>query len=155
MKGGAGGELPRLVATLGGIGRAPLAPGTAASLLAVAAYCALWGMGRHLPALFVLLLAPLAVWASGRYEAAAHRRDPPEIVVDEWVGQFVCLLGTEPTPGALAAGFFLFRVLDVIKPPPLRRLERLPGGVGVVADDVGAGVLGWAVLRGLSHFGVV
>lgn len=152
---GARAELPLLIATLGGIGRAPLAPGTAASLLAVGAYCALWGMGRHLPALFVLLLAPLAVWASGRYEAAVSRRDPPEIVVDEWVGQLVCLLGAEPTLGAMAAGFFLFRALDIIKPPPLRRLERLAGGAGVVADDVGAGVLGWAALRGLSHFGVV
>ncbi len=75
--------------------------------------------------------------------------------MDEWVGQLVCLIGVAPSLGALLAGFLLFRVFDIIKIVPVRRLERLPGGMGVVADDVGAGLLGRAFLFALSYFGVV
>ena len=148
-------SLSRLVATLGGLGRVPLAPGTVASLIAVLAYFLFYRLNPYVPALFLLLLIPLAIWSSGKYEAGTNRQDPPEIVVDEWVGQFICFIGVEPTPGALVSGFFLFRIFDIIKLPPIQRLERLSGGVGVVADDVVAGIFGWIILCGLSYSGVV
>ena len=147
--------LPRFVATLGGLGLVPLAPGTVASLIATLLYFLLYRINCYLPVLFLILLIPLAVWVSGEYEAITSRRDPPEIVVDECVGQFVCFIGIDPSPSALVAGFFLFRVFDIIKLPPLRRLEGLSGGVGVVADDIAAGVMGWVILFGLSYFGLV
>lgn len=147
--------LPRLVATLGGLGLVPVAPGTVASLIAVLAYFLLYQISPYVPLLFLLFLIPVAVWGAGKYEASVNRQDPPEIVVDEWVGQFICFIGVEPGLGALVAGFFLFRIFDIIKLPPVRRLEELPGGVGVVADDVAAGIIGWVVLFGLSQWGVV
>lgn len=149
------GALPKFIATLGGLGGFPRAPGTAASLAAVALYASLYAAGSWLPVAFLAVLTPLAAWAAGKYAAAAKRRDPPEVVADEWVGQFVCLIGVAPDAGALAAGFLLFRAFDIAKPPLVRRLERLPGGAGVVADDVAAGVMGRAALFGLSHLGVI
>ena len=147
--------LPRLVATLGGLGLVPLVPGTVASLVAVVAYFLLYQINPYVPLLFLLFLIPVAIWSSGKYEASANRQDPPEIVVDEWVGQFICFIGVEPSPSALVAGFFLFRIFDIIKLPPVRRLEDLPRGVGIVADDVAAGIIGWAILFVLSQWGVV
>ena len=147
--------LPRLVATLGGLGLVPVAPGTVASLVAVLAYFLLYQISPYVPLLFLFFLTPIAVWGSGKFEASMNRQDPPEIVVDEWVGQFICFIGVEPSLSALVAGFFLFRIFDIIKLPPVRRLEDFPGGVGIVADDVAAGIFGWAVLYGLSYIGVV
>ena len=103
----------------------------------------------------MLLLFPIAVWASGKYESRAKQQDPPEIVIDEWVGQFICFIGVEPSPIALIAGFFLFRIFDIIKLPPVKRLERLSGGVGIVADDVAAGIIGWVILFSLAYRGLV
>ena len=147
--------LPRLVATLGGLGLVPLAPGTVASLFAVLAYFLLYELNPYAPVLFLIFLIPIAIWGSGKYEASMNQQDPPEIVVDEWVGQFICFIGVEPSSSALVAGFFLFRIFDIIKLPPVRRLEELSGGVGVVADDVAAGIIGWVILFGLSYLGVV
>ena len=147
--------LPRLLATLGGLGRVPLAPGTVASLAASLAYFLLYAVNPYAPELFLVLLIPVAVWSSGRYEADVSRQDPPEIVVDEWVGQFICFIGVEPSPSALAAGFFLFRIFDIIKLPLVRRLEDLPAGVGIVADDAAAGIIGRAALFGLLYLGAV
>ncbi|MCY3822770.1 MAG: phosphatidylglycerophosphatase A [Nitrospinae bacterium] len=147
--------MPRLVATLGGLGLVPVAPGTVASLVAVVAYFLFYQINPYVPLLLLFFLIPVAVWGSGKYEASTGRQDPPEIVVDEWVGQFICFIGVEPSLSALAAGFFLFRIFDIIKLPPVRRLEELPNGVGVVADDVAAGILGWVILSGLSYLEVV
>ena len=147
--------LSRLIATLGGLGRTPIAPGTIASLFAVLAYFLLYQINLFVPVWVLMFLIPIAILGSGKYETSTNRKDPPEIVVDEWVGQFVCLIGVEPSPGALAAGFFLFRIFDIIKLPPIRRLEGLSGGVGIVADDVAAGMIGRVLLFGLSCLGVV
>lgn len=107
----------------------------------------LWGLGTLglLPegAGFwpVLALGVLgASWAAGRAETALGAHDDPRIVVDETVGFWVAAAGLPRTFGALAAAFALFRIFDATKPPPCRRLEALPGGFGVVMDDVGAGV---------------
>lgn len=81
-----------------------------------------------------------ASWCSGRAETALDQHDDPRIVVDETVGFWVAAAGLPRTAGALAAAFVLFRLFDATKPPPCRRLEALPGGFGVVMDDVGAGV---------------
>ncbi len=144
-----------MVATLGGLGLVPLAPGTAASLLAVLAYFLLYQINPYVPISFLFVLLPIAVWASGKYESNEKRQDPPEVVVDEWVGQFVCFIGIEPSLIALAAGFFLFRLFDIIKLPPVRTLERLSGGVGIVADDVAAGIIGWVILFPLNRWELI
>lgn len=101
----------------------------------------------------VALLALVVVagtWAAGRAERLLGKKDPGAIVVDEMMGQIVSVLPFALTPATLLAGFVLFRVFDVVKPPPARGSQRIPGGVGVVVDDLIAGVYAAAVL-GVLH----
>ncbi len=139
-----------LVAGWFGCGYAPVAPGTVGSAAAVAVafvlvrYChwPLWSLA----ALAVAALWP-AFWAAG--EAARHlgKKDPRFVVVDEVVGQWITIAGlVAPTWQGWLAAFLLFRALDIWKPPPARRLESLPGGAGIVMDDVVAGAYGALVL---------
>ena len=88
-------------------------------------------------------------------ERASGRKDPNHIVIDEVAGQLVALIACPLTWQALLAGFILFRGFDVLKPPPVRMLERLPNGTGIVVDDLGAGVYALIALQLLLHFGVV
>ncbi|MEJ5359928.1 MAG: phosphatidylglycerophosphatase A [Desulfobacterales bacterium] len=131
-----------------GAGRLPFAPGTFGSLLAVPACygISLLGGAASLAAAAVFVLP--AVWIAGRAEAALGRKDAPTIVIDEVAGMLVTLAGVPFSPGAVVAGFVLFRAFDVLKPWPARLIERrLPGGWGVVLDDVAAGVYGNLTLQ--------
>lgn len=138
-------RLAWLVATMFGIGRAPFAPGTFGSLPGIAIAWALGGVwgGLALP-LAAAVAALVGIWAADRVVRALGVEDPGFIVVDETAGQLVALLFLPPTVPVLVAGFVLFRVFDIIKPQPARGLERLPGGIGIVADDLAAG--GWALV---------
>ncbi len=140
-----------LVATLFGAGRSPIVPGTVGTLaalpLAIAAQ-------RLLPAWWFLAaaagLALLGVWASGVTARHLARHDPGPVVIDEAAGIFVTLLFQPPGTHTLlfySAGFLLFRLMDIIKPPPARGAERLPGGWGIVMDDLIAGVYANLALR--------
>jgi phosphatidylglycerophosphatase A len=140
----------RAVATWFGCGYWPWGPGTAGSAAAVLIACAMqWSpMQTGLAGLIVLLPA---VWASGAEAAHSGRKDPGHIVVDEVAGQWIALAGTSSVnwKSALAA-FVLFRLFDIWKPMPARQLERLPGGFGIMADDVMAGLYGALVLYALG-----
>jgi phosphatidylglycerophosphatase A len=125
----------------------PIAPGTAGSLLAVALVpwlpLAPLGMG----ALLLLGAAFLVgIPASARAEKEFGEDGGP-IVVDEVVGQWIALAGLAPSPIALVAGFVLFRLFDILKPFPARSLERVGGGLGVMLDDVVAGLYAAVALR--------
>ncbi len=124
-------------------GYAPLAPGTAGSLCAWA--IAWFLVHRHgVPAwalaVAAVALTPLAIWSSDAAASAFGERDPSRVVIDEVVGQWIALAAAADTswPQWIAA-FALFRAFDIAKPFGIRRLEGLPGGLGVVADDVAAG----------------
>jgi phosphatidylglycerophosphatase A len=94
----------------------------------------------------VCLLLP-AVWASGVECVTCGRKDPGHVVVDEVVGQWITLAGAPVLDWKwCVAAFVLFRLFDIWKPPPVRQLEALPGGVGIMADDVMAGLYGASVL---------
>jgi phosphatidylglycerophosphatase A len=102
---------------------------------------------RLLLLVLVLLLFGPAVWASTRTARAFQKKDPGIVVVDEVLGQWVTLLGARhQTPGTLLVGFLLFRLFDIWKPPPVRRLEKLPEGLGIVADDIAAGIYAALIL---------
>lgn len=137
------------VATLFGLGRLPVAPGTWGSLGALLVWAPL---RSAIPALAWPLLAgltALAVFTAGRAALALRRSDPSSVVIDEAAGMAltICVLPVVPSWLQLGAAFLLFRLFDVVKPPPLRLLERLPGGWGIVADDLGAGVYALLILR--------
>ncbi len=142
--------LARVIATWFGCGYVPVGPGTAGSLAAVGiAYALVEGAHwRPLHFLFLaLLLLPAGIWAASSTARQIEKKDPGIVVVDEVLGQWITLAGaTSLNWKSWVAGFFLFRLFDIWKPPPVRRLEALPSGVGIVADDVMAGVYGALVL---------
>jgi phosphatidylglycerophosphatase A len=138
-----------VLATGLGSGLFPIAPGTAGS----AAGLALWwafhrvvtpGLGPELILVGVLLVA--GAWAATEAERALGTTDPGPVVIDEVMGMCLTLVGTPLTWPVLLAGFLLFRVFDVVKPPPARRLERVPAGWGIMLDDLAAGLYAWLVL---------
>ncbi len=135
------------IATAGGAGFAPKAPGTMGSLVGVGLFGLITYSGWY-SIYWPLLAAILAagVWSAGHVERI-YGHDASKIVIDEVIGQmitigFVRSSGTSAIAIDVILGFLLFRFFDILKPFPLRRLERLPGGLGVVADDVGAGIYG-------------
>lgn len=123
-----------------GAGRAPVAPGTFGSAAGVVlAGLAAWGAGRWgVPAL-ALAATAVGIAAAGAVARDLGDDDPGCVVIDEVAGQAVALAFLPLSPGAWLAGFLAFRAFDIIKPPPVRFLERLPGGLGIVADDLAAG----------------
>lgn len=134
-----------------GLGLAPLAPGTVASLAAVLIY----GFSP-LPAdsvgFFVLIAAGFVVgaWATGTL-ISPENHDPGRAVWDEFIGMWATCLLLPKSLAWLAAAFVCFRVLDVLKPWPVRRFERLPGGWGIMSDDLAAGVIGALALNVLDR----
>jgi phosphatidylglycerophosphatase A len=147
---GAADWLAIAVATAGGAGFAPKAPGTAGSIVGVLFYLlieALHGGAYYLHAIIFFFI--VGIWASSRVEHL-WGKDAQRIVIDEVVGQMITF-GTAAGRYPISLfyvllGLGLFRLFDILKPFPIRRLERFEGGLGVVADDVGAGLYALAVL---------
>lgn len=91
--------------------------------------------------------------ASTRVARASRSADPSFVVIDEVAGQLIALITLPLSWKSLLAGFILFRAFDIVKPPPLRHLERIPAGAGIMLDDVGAGLYALVVARLLIHLG--
>jgi phosphatidylglycerophosphatase A len=129
------------------VGKIPVAPGTFGTVAGIPLCLLLGSMTAPMALAALTAFVVLAVWAADRGARVLAARDPGCIVIDEMAGILVTLWGL-PTDGVvLAAGFVLFRLLDVTKPFPIRRLEKLPGGLGIVADDLAAGVAANLLLR--------
>lgn len=133
------------IATWFGAGYVPKGPGTAGSLATL--LCAAL-IPQHIVALAIVSILP-AIWAAHIHAKATGSKDPQEVVVDEVAGQWIALAGATQldslAPWLLA--FALFRAFDIWKPFPVRQLEKLPGGIGIVMDDVMAGVYAALVMR--------
>lgn len=143
----------RIAATGLGSGLSPLAPGTAGTLVGVPVYLLFARFSWPLYLLSVAAFSLLAVYVSREAERIYREKDPPRIVIDEIAGLLVTLFLVEPTLWRIFWGFVLFRVFDIIKPFPIRLCERtFPGGYGVVADDIVAGVYANIVLLLLIRF---
>jgi phosphatidylglycerophosphatase A len=149
-----------LTATFCGIGRIKPGPGTWAS----AATVGLWAiLASFLPtsarwpvALCCALLITLAgIAAANSVVRATGVKDPQIVVIDEVAGQLIALIAAPLSWQCLLAGLILFRAFDILKPPPIRQLEALPEGWGVMLDDVAAGALAFLVLQALVHFHVL
>jgi phosphatidylglycerophosphatase A len=143
------------IATWFGCGLFPVAPGTVGSLAAIAIGFVLAQAYWWRPLYFVLLSAaalPVAIWAADRTALLVNQKDPQLVVVDEVLGQWIALAGAgRANWKSWTAAFFLFRLFDVWKPAPVHQLEHLPGGTGIVADDLMAGLYA-AVLLALVLF---
>lgn len=143
-------RLALLIATWFGCGYFPWGPGTIGSLAAISIALALHtGLGNGRFTFLILTLAVLwpAIWAATRTERLLQKEDPGLVVVDEVLGQWVTLLGATVLGWkSWIAAFILFRLLDIWKPWPVRSFERFPGGVGIVADDLAAGIYAALIL---------
>ena len=149
-----------LIATFCGIGRLHPGPGTWAS----AATLALWAAIAHLtpPPLrtplaiaLALLVTLIGIPAATRVARSSATQDPQFVVIDEVAGQLIALIAVPLAWQTLLVGLILFRAFDIIKPPPVRQLERLPEGTGIVLDDVAAGIFALLAMHLLLHFGLL
>ncbi len=147
-----------LIATFFGAGRLRPGPGTWGSLATVL----LWfGLSRvispNLQAITAITLAILVtvigIPAATRVARASGLKDPQFVVIDEVAGQLITLIAAPVSWKSLLLGFILFRGFDIVKPPPVRQLEKLPEGLGIVIDDVGAGLYALAIMQIVLHFG--
>ena len=141
----------KLVATGLGSGYSPFAPGTAGSLVGLLLFLPLARLGWPVQLCAIAALTLVGTLAADHVARVLGAPDPGLVVVDEVVGQWITLLALPLTPVTAVAGFLLFRVMDIVKPWPARDLEKLHGGIGIMADDVAAGIYAHLLLRlGLS-----
>ena len=135
-------RLALAVGTVGGAGFFPIAPGTIGSAIGVAVYL----LTAHWPAAWqislLVAISLVGTWGATGTARALGREDPGPVIVDEVAGQLLTLLLTGVGVLGAIAGFFIFRILDIVKPWPARNFEALHGGVGIMADDLMAGVYG-------------
>jgi phosphatidylglycerophosphatase A len=137
------------ISTVGPVGFSPIAPGTAGSAIAA---LGVWGLGYAKVSLAVYAIITVAVtvigiWTSDKAEAIFGKKDPGCVVIDEVAGYMVGMALLPPNPGYLIAAFFIFRFFDIVKPPPINALQKLKGGMGIMIDDILAGVYTNIVLQ--------
>jgi len=141
----------RTFATFFGLGFFPLAPGTLTSFAVILLYKVLAVDRKPLlwPLAAVAVLVVLGGLAAAGYARELNQRDPGRIVVDEACGQLIALVGLPSSWQPLLVSFVLFRGLDILKPSPIRKLEVLPWGWGIMADDIAAGLAAGLLTHGL------
>ena len=142
-----------LTSTWGGTGFSPFASGTVGTLGAIPFYLALSRLSLPLYLLTTVAFTLFACWVSGLAEEVFQEKDSGKIVIDEVAGYLVTMAGVQLSVGSVIAGFFLFRLFDIVKPQPARWLDRsLKNGYGVVLDDIAAGIYACASLHLLARF---
>ena len=129
------------LATLGPFGHLSTAPGTIGSIIGVITGYMIAILGAEFLAAATIAITILGTMAADSYSRITHLKDPPEVIIDEVAGQWIPLIILPLDPWWFAAGFILFRFFDISKLGPVGMAERLPGGIGVMADDIVAGVL--------------
>jgi phosphatidylglycerophosphatase A len=148
-----------VVSTWFGCGYAPAAPGTAGAAAAIGIAVLIEHYTPWKPGWFAALALAVSgpgIWAAGETARQRQLKDPGFVVVDEVVGQWLALAGARALNWkSYLAAFLLFRLFDIWKPPPVRQLEALPGGVGIVADDLMAGVYAALVLFAAGWFNLL
>jgi phosphatidylglycerophosphatase A len=145
-----------LIGTFFGIGKLKPGPGTWASVATVGLWRAFapFADGHQVPVAIAVaaLVTAVGIPAATLVARESARKDPGFVVIDEVAGQLIALVGAPLDWKTLLASLILFRVFDIVKPPPLRRLEDLPEGAGIVLDDIGAGIYALVALQALRHF---
>jgi len=141
-----------ILATGLGVGYSPVAPGTLGTLVAIPIYYFLSEIPFPLYEITLAGFFFLTVWISDKAEAVFGKKDDQKVVIDEMMGFFITMLWVPKTVLFVIIGFILFRFFDIVKPPPIRLVEKARGGFGVVLDDVGAGIFANLILRLIMIF---
>lgn len=142
------------IATVGGIGHAPVAPGTAGSLVAAGLYLALGKWGWTLQLLCIFVAIAIGLWSAREVERFTGIHDDPRIVIDEVIGLWITLCAFEPTLFWIVSGFLIFRILDIWKPFPANWIDqRWIGARAVIFDDVVSGIYAHLLLRAGARLG--
>jgi phosphatidylglycerophosphatase A len=148
-------KIIKFLATGFGAGLIPVAPGTFGTLVGIPVCLLCLPLTWVMRLLVVLVLFAASIYISGRAEKIFRKKDDQRIVIDEIVGFQVAMLPVAITILHLCLAFVLFRAFDILKPFPLHRLQKLPGGWGVVLDDVGAGIYAGLIMIILVTCGVI
>ncbi len=148
------GRLYRMIASVFYIGYLPVAPGTLGSLAALILYYFIYH-NTIITAAVILIVIALGFITAGKVEKMFGEKDPGEIVIDEFSGMLISLFRIPPTMGYVVAGFILFRFFDIVKPKPIQNLEKLKGGLGIMSDDIVAGVYTNIILQVVYIFNLL
>jgi len=141
-------RLGLFISTCGYLGYVPIAPGTFGSAAGLAVFAAVrWSGSPAVELAVMLLLFTVGVWSASAAETHFGGVDPAPVILDEVVGMLITLAFIPVSITGAIVGFLLFRLFDVVKPWPANRLERLHGGLGIMADDAMAGVYGNVAMR--------
>ncbi len=132
-------KLALILSSCFGFGLIPVAQGTFGTLAGIPLAMALAHVGPMAAAYLLFFFVLLSIWTSGRSARALEKDDPAEVVIDETAGLLLTLFLLPATGFNLCLGFILFRLFDILKPFPIRRLEKVEGGAGIVLDDLLAG----------------
>lgn len=144
-----------VIATFFGSGLSPLAPGTCGSLatmLLVYFIEPYWQAPLTIQLIVIALVFIVGIPAAGEAEKYFNKKDPGACNIDEVAGQMISLLLVPHKISFYIAGFFLFRFFDILKPFPIRRLEKIPGGLGIMLDDIMAGLYALALMHLYLYF---
>lgn len=139
-------KLILLLATVGGAGKAPVAPGSVGTLAGMVIVYLVHPLPYHIYTITTLVFCLIAVWVASAAATITQRKDPQEVVIDEVAGLLVTMAFHPWSWMTVIVGYVAFRVFDTWKPFPCRRFEKFPSGWGIVLDDVMAGVYANIVL---------
>ena len=134
------------IATVGPVGRIKYAPGTFGSLCAIPLLLLSQNQSQLLWLLFIVFTI-LGIWSSGAAAKKLNIHDPSIVVIDEVCGMLITFLFVPITWYTILIGYVCFRIFDIFNPPPIRLLEKAPGGIGIVLDDLGAGLYANLILH--------
>jgi phosphatidylglycerophosphatase A len=146
----------RMAATVFGVGRIGIAPGTAASLLALPlAWIAMSVAGPFALLALSLAVGVFGIWASEIYAIERNDADPPDCVIDEIAGQLLACAFAPLSAGGFVFAFVLFRLFDISKLWPVSAAERMKGGFGIMADDMVAGLIAGVIVAVFDSVGLI
>ena len=146
-------KINKLIATLFYLGYLPIAPGTISSLIGVGFYLIIKdNLLLHLISFFILLFAGL--WSSSRMEEYFGSKDPSQIVIDEFTAILLVYIFIPFNIKLLVVGFVLFRIFDIFKIPPIKQIQQLPKGWGIMVDDISCAIFTNIILHVLRFFGI-
>jgi phosphatidylglycerophosphatase A len=148
-------KIIKLLAAGFGSGLSPFAPGTMGTLVGIPVCLVCLPLTWPVRFLFVIVLSALAIFVSGRAETIYSNKDDQRIVIDEIAGFQVAMLPVAITGLNICTAFVLFRIFDIWKPFPIRNLQNLPGGWGVVIDDIAAGIYAGVIMLALNYVGII